>query len=291
MQGTIKQGNPLVFEEIGPDHTRTLYELRKIIYRGNSRFQSIDIVETFDYGRMLILDGCAMVSERDEANYHEMIAHVPILLHPNPKRLLVIGGGDGGTVREVAKHPQVEQIDLVEIDKQVVDACKLYLPSVAGKLNDPRVSIHYRDGKEFVTNLSPKLYDIILIDSSDPIGPAAGLFTTDFYRACASALTDNGILVAQSESPYIYPDVLRQIFRLFTSLFPYVSPYKVSVPTYSSGQLYFMLGSKQSDVQSHIVSDRTDRFFKEHGESLRYLTPGLFRSVFTSTAEIAYLWR
>ncbi len=268
MRGSIRQGNPPVFEETGPGHTRTVYELKRIIYRGTSRYQSIDVVETFDYGRMLLLDGCAMFSERDEANYHEMITHVPLLLHPSPRRVLVIGGGDGGTVREIVKHTVVEKVDLVEIDEQVINVCREYLPFVSGSLDDPRVTVHYRDGIEYVASLDPGSYQIILIDSSDPIGPAEGLFTADFYRACYKALTPDGIIVAQAESPYVYPDVLKQIGEIFNSIFTATYPYRVSIPTYPSGQIYFMLGSRR--VINVAPGDKTyaNEFFREH--KLRY---------------------
>jgi spermidine synthase len=291
MQGSIRMGDPPIFEEIGPDHTRSVFELKKILYRGESRYQTIDIVDTFDYGRMLILDGCAMVSQRDEANYHEMIAHVPLLIHPSVKRVLIIGGGDGGTVREVLKHNNIEHVDLVEIDKQVVEVCQLYLPSVALELSNPRVRIHYLDGKEYIRAVPQKSYDVILIDSSDPIGPATGLFTADFYKSCKSALTEKGIIVVQSESPYIYPDLLKQVFVLFRSLFPYVKPYKVSVPTYPSGQLYFMLGSVQNPVDNFYETQRSAKFLTEHGNSLKYVSHDLLNSVFAETSEIGYLWK
>jgi spermidine synthase len=281
MQGTIrKDGTFLYLEEVGPEHSITRTRLKKLIHRSKSPFQRIEVAESYDHGRLLILDGCINVAERDEANYHEMIAHIPALLHPDPQRVLVIGGGDGGTVRELIRHPSIRHIDLVEIDREVVAVSQQYFPGLAGGFNDPRVHVHYEDGVAFTGAAGSGDYSLVIVDSSDPDGPAKGLFTRTFYESCRRCLTDNGILVAQAESPYIFPEILREIFNLFAELFPYVYPYRTMVPSYPSGQIYFMLGGKKDDPRRVDTSTRTDSFFSIQSSSLSYLNPRVLSTVF-----------
>jgi spermidine synthase len=174
------------------------------LYGARSAFQRIDIFESLEFGRFLALDGYMMLTEKDEFIYHEMITHVPMAVHPAARRILVIGGGDGGAVRELTRYACVESIDLVEIDPMVVEACREYLPFTACKLDDPRVHIHYEDGVKFVRRREA-VYDLIIVDSTDPFGPGEGLFTREFYGSCYMALKDDGIMVNQHESPF-YPN-------------------------------------------------------------------------------------
>ena len=170
-------------------------------YSAQSDFQRIEIFSTPEFGDILVLDDRIMLTQKDEFIYHEMISHVPMAVNPDIKNVLVIGAGDGGTVRELTKYKSVEKIDMVEIDRMVVDACKEFLPTVASKLNDSRVRIFIDDGLRFVRSVENK-YDLIIVDSTDPFGPGEGLFTTEFYGNCYKALTDDGILVNQHESPF-----------------------------------------------------------------------------------------
>lgn len=173
----------LWFSEPHTPNVKLSIKVDKQLYSGQSEFQRIDVFESPEFGRFLVLDGYVMLTEKDEFIYHEMIVHVPMAVHPNVKRVLVIGAGDGGAVRELVKYPEIEHIDLVEIDEQVIQVCKGFLPGIACKLQDERVHIYYEDGLKFVRSKEDD-YDLIIVDSTDPFGPGEGLFTKEFYGNC-----------------------------------------------------------------------------------------------------------
>lgn len=202
------------------------------LYSGQSDFQAVDVVETTAYGRLLLLDGMVMTTEKDEFIYHEMVSHVPLLSLRKPaKEVLVIGGGDGGTVREVLRHPSVERVVLCEIDRDVIDVSKRFLPSIAGQLDDPRVEIVVADGVQYVASQQNR-FDVIIIDSTDPMGPGVGLFTVDFYRDVQRALKPHGIMTAQTESPISGPEGVQRIYANLRQVFPITTAYWGAVPTY-----------------------------------------------------------
>ncbi len=221
---------------------------RSVLYHAQSDFQTIDIVDTVPYGRMLLLDGAVMTTEKDEFVYHEMISHIPLLAHPHPRRVLIIGGGDGGTVREVLKHPSVEAVVLCEIDGLVVEACKTWLPHIACDLEDPRVTVEIRDGVAY-TAAQDNTFDVVIIDSTDPIGPGEGLFTETFYRNVFRALTPEGIMVAQTESPVLDQAVIQKVYPMVQQIFPTVAMYTGHIPTYPSGFWTWAFCSKQHSPQ------------------------------------------
>lgn len=290
MQGSITyEKDSLYLEEIGPGHTSVRYKLKEILFSEQTPFQSIEVVDSYDYGRMLVLDGCVNVCERDEANYHEMIAHIPVLLHPQPESVLVIGGGDGGTVRELLKHDGIRRIDLVEIDAAVTESCKEFFPEVAAGFNDPRVHVFNEDGIAFAERSPSSEYSLAIIDSSDPVGPAEGLFTEAFYRSCHRILDNKGIVVAQSESPYVYPDILKQVYTLFGKMYAEVYPYRISVPTYPSGQIYIMMGLKNITIREALKKSSIQKFFSNYKHSLKYLTPDVFKGVFSLPGDVRNL--
>jgi len=218
--------------------------VKESLFQGQSEYQTLQVLETYDFGRILLLDGLVMLTERDEFVYHEMITHVPLNSHPGPKRVLVIGGGDGGTVREVLKHPQVREVTLVEIDRMVVEVSRQYLPGVSAGLDDPRTRIFYQDGVEFVAGEPPGSYDAILVDSTDPVGPAQALFSEDFFRDCFKALSPEGVFVTQSESPFQHLSFMVDTHRCMGKVFPGPSFYLAPVPTYPGGTWSFLLASK-----------------------------------------------
>ena len=195
----------LWFTEKHTDNVNFSIKVDRQLYSSQSEFQRIDIFDSLEFGRLLTLDGYVMLTEKDEFMYHEMIVHVPMCVHPDARRILVIGGGDGGTVRELTRYPTVEHIDLVEIDEEVVTACKKYLPQTASQLDDPRVHAYYEDGLKFIRHHEDE-YDVILVDSTDPFGPGEGLFTREFYGNCFRALKADGIMVNQHESPFYKED-------------------------------------------------------------------------------------
>lgn len=232
------------YTEKQTDNLSISFRIKETLVREQTQFQDLAIVDTLQYGRMLVLDNCVMTSETDEFVYHEMITHVALHTHPSPKKVLVIGGGDGGAIREILKHPSVEQAVLVEIDGRVVDHCKTFLPSISCSLDDPRVRVIVGDGIKFIKEAKNE-FDVILSDSTDPIGPAVGLFSAEFYRDSADALKDDGIFVAQSESPFLNQQLIKDVQSRLASVFPITRLFLASIPTYPSGLWSFSMGSKK----------------------------------------------
>lgn len=234
-------------------------------------FQRLDVIETAQYGRMLVLDGMVQTTEADEFVYHEMIVHVAMQTHPGPKRVAVVGGGDGGTVREVLKYRSVESVKLIEIDARVVEASRRFFPELSKGLDDPRVECLYVDGIRHIEK-SKNAYDVVIVDSTEPVGPAVGLFSRKFYVSCYESLTDQGILVAQTESPFFNRDLLEKAYSAIYQVFPISRLYLASVPTYPSGLWSFSLGSKGRDPLE--VTPDLD------GISTRYYTEGIHQAAF-----------
>ncbi len=229
-------------------HSGITMEVRETLYHGESEYQTLDILDTHEFGKVMLLDGLVMLTERDEFVYHEMLVHVPLNTHADPKRVLVIGGGDGGTVREVLKHPEVEEVTLVEIDRMVVEASLEYLPEISVGLNDPRTKIAYDDGVRFVSEVVPGSYDVILVDSTDPVGPAEALFARDFFMSCERALAPGGIFVSQSESPFYHLPFMVQVYMRIQEIYPACAFYLAPVTTYPGGNWSFLMGTKGETV-------------------------------------------
>ncbi|PLX89144.1 MAG: spermidine synthase [Desulfuromonas sp.] len=236
----------LWYTEKHTDHSGITLRIKKTLFSGKSPFQQLDIVETEDFGRMMLLDGLVMVTERDEFVYHDMITHPALFTHPAPKNVLVIGGGDGGSIREIVKHPGVEQAVLCEIDGLVIEKSIALLPTMACAIDgsDPRVTLHVDDGIAYIRE-HQNAFDVILIDSTDPIGPAVGLFEEEFYRLVNGALKEDGIMVAQSESPFYHAEIQRAMYRNLRAVFPIVEMYQAFIPTYPSGLWSFAFASKR----------------------------------------------
>jgi spermidine synthase len=218
--------------------------IEKTLHSEKTEFQSMEVVETFQYGRMLVLDGCVMTTDKDEFVYHEMLAHVPMHTHPNPKKVLVVGGGDGGIIREVIKHPSVEKAVLAEIDGRVIEISKQYFPNIASGLSDPRVDVQVTDGIKHVQDHENE-YDVILVDSTDPIGPAVGLFAKEFYQSVYRALKPDGLFVAQTESPFANQDLIKRVYQDVSDIFRRAHLYLAFIPTYPTGMWSFTMGSKE----------------------------------------------
>lgn len=247
------------------------------IYSGRSEFQRIDVFESDEFGRFLTLDGYMMLTEKDEFIYHEMITHVPMAVHPNVRDVLVIGAGDGGVVRELARYDGIQHIDLVEIDELVVEVCKRYLPKTACRLDDPRLSAHYEDGVRFVRSCENQ-YDLIIVDSTDPFGPGEGLFTKEFYGSCYKALREDGIMVNQHESPFYKEDAaaMQQAHRRIAQSFPVCRVYQAHIPTYPSGHWLFGFASKKY----HPVYDLNAAAWNLRGISTGYYNTKLHAGAF-----------
>ncbi len=251
--------------------------VKETIYSKKSDFQQIDIIDTYELGRVLVIDGWTMITEKDEFIYHEMIVHVPMSVNKDIKNVLVIGAGDGGTVRELTRYKTIEKIDMVEIDEVVVRASQEFLPFTACKLEDPRVNLYFQDGLEFVKG-KVNGYDLIIVDSTDPIGPGEGLFTKEFYTDCYNALTEKGILVNQGESPY-YSNNAREMQRSFSKIreiFPISEAYQYNMPTYASGHWMFGFASKVL----HPIKDFDGAHWNSLGLETKYYNTDLHLGAF-----------
>lgn len=243
----------LWFTEHHSEEAKFSIKADRQLYSCQSEFQRIDVFESREFGRFLTLDGFMMLTERDEFIYHEMITHVPMAAHPNVKKVLVIGAGDGGVVRELTRYPALERIDMVEIDELVVEVCKKYLPQTANRLDDPRVNLYFEDGLKFVRRKSDE-YDLIIVDSTDPFGPGEGLFTKEFYGNCFKALKEDGIMVNQHESPFYDNDriAMQRAHKRIVDSFPISRVYQAHIPTYPSGHWLFGFASKKYHPIEHL---------------------------------------
>ncbi len=234
------------YSEMHSPNVKLSIRVDKQLFSAQSDFQRIDIFSSEEFGRFLTLDGCMMLTEKDEFIYHEMITHVPMAVHPHAQNILVIGGGDGGAVRELIKYDCVAHIDLVEIDRLVVETCRQYFPGLTGSLDDARVQVRFEDGMKYIRGCENR-YDLIIVDSTDPFGPGEGLFTREFYGNCFKALKDDGILVNQQENPY-YEHIaaaLQRSQQRIGDTFPLSRVYQAHIPTYPSGYWLFGFASKK----------------------------------------------
>lgn len=248
-------------------------KVQRTLATEHTQFQDLAVLETEQYGRVLVLDGIIQTTVFDEFVYHEMITHVPLFTHKDPKTVAIIGGGDGGAVREVVKHPGVERVVLIEIDERVVAASKQYLPEISSGLSDKRVEVRFEDGIRHIRE-NKGVYDVIIIDSTDPIGAAVGLFSPEFYADVYESLKDDGVMAAQTESPFLNQDLIRRSFSAVRELFPVTRLYLASSPTYPGGLWSFTLGSKENDP----LSVPPERFINI---PTRYYTPQVHQAAFT----------
>jgi len=249
-------------------------EIDKILYSKKSKFQQIDMFQTKNHGRMLVLDGIIQLTQSDEFAYQEMMAHVPLFAHPNPEDVLVIGGGDGGILREVGRHDGVKTIDFCEIDEDVIKVSKEFLPDLACGFDDPRVKIHIADGNAFVLEQKNK-YDVIIVDSSDPIGPGEVLFERPFYEGLKKALRPNGVIATQGESFFLHKECVTNLVKITRELFPIQAYSNFLVPTYPGGHLGANLGSLGPELKKPF---RTipENFQKQ----LKYYSPEVHEASF-----------
>lgn len=252
------------------------FKVEKTLFTGRSRFQQIDVVKTESHGVMLLNDGMVMLSERDEFIYHEMIAHVPLFVHPCPQRVLVIGGGDGGTVREVLKHPEIKRVVMVEIDEMVIQACRTHLPSVSCALDDKRLKICVQDGINYIAE-TEETFDIVIVDSTDPIGPAVPLFDKPFYEGISAALDSEGILITQAGSAFYDGKTQQAMLSNQKPFFKNLHLYLYSNLTYPGGLWGFGFASKGLCP----IRGFDDRRVASSGIDTRYYNPGVHRGAFS----------
>lgn len=265
------------FTEEHTDNVRFTIKVDKHIFSEQSPFQRIDFFDTNEFGRVFALDGYIMLTQKDEFIYHDMIVHVPMATNPNIKKVLLIGGGDGGSVRELTRYRTIESIHMVEIDRRVVECCRDFLPQTASKLDDSRVRLFYEDGIKFISTKQNE-YDLIIVDSTDPIGPGEGLFTEEFYKNCYGALKDDGILVNQHESPYYdnTAKLMKRTHKRIKQFFPIAKVYQFHIPTYASGHWLFGFASKKYDP----VKDLDDKAWNSLGLDTEYYNTELHKASF-----------
>ena len=267
---------PAIFTEQYPEAKASFsLEISRVHYSEKSPFQKIEILESPFFGKVLVIDDCIMLTEKDEFIYHEMIAHVPLYVHPHPSKVLVIGGGDGGTIREIVKHPEVDQVILVDIDKMVSEVCLKYLPKISSKLLSNKVTCLFQDGVKYVKNTT-EIFDLIIIDSTDPIGVGEGLFTREFYADCHRILADDGLLINQAESPFYTRKWLMQLAQKLAQVFSQILFYQANIPTYPSGYWLFGFATKKY----HPLRNFNQAKYDKQKLPLKYYNQGIHNAAF-----------
>ncbi len=252
----------------------------ELLYRAKSEFQTVQVLESYAFGKMLTIDNLVMTTEKDEFIYHEMISHPAMFSHPNPKRVLVIGGGDGGTIRELFRHEGVEQVVMVEIDGNVVEACKLHLPQIACEFDNPKLDLRIDDGIKYIAECEDAAFDIIIVDGSDPEGPAEGLFSDSFYRNVNRCLKADGVLVLQSESPHFHRKAFVELNSCLKGIFgeDKVQVFLAHIPTYPTGLWSFTYAAKGNVNALNIDDERANAFSEKH--NLKYFDAQVHRAAF-----------
>ncbi len=267
----------LWFSENHTPDVKLSLRVNRQLYAKTSDYQRIEVLDTPEFGRVLTLDGNIMLTERDEFIYDEMITHVPMAVHPNIKRVLVIGVGDGGVIKELMRYEQIKRVDLVEMDEMVAEACRQYLPENASRLDDERVRIYYENALKFIRKCENK-YDLIIVDSPDPFGPSEGLFTREFYGNCYKALKEDGIMVNQQGSPFYAEDAqaMARSHKRIVNTFPISRVYQAHIPTYAAGYWLFGFASKKY----HPIDDLDAERWNSYHLKTRYYTIRLHKGAF-----------
>lgn len=243
-----------------------------LVEQRRSPYQEISVYQTSQYGRLLALDDMVMTTEADEFVYHEMLVHPALSVAPQARSVLIVGGGDGGCVREVCRHPGVERVVLAELDGEVIDVCRRHLPGIAGSLDDPRVEVRVGDGVAYLAEAPAGAFDVILVDAPDPLGPAEGLFSEAFYRNASRVLAPQGILAAQTECPFLHADLIGRVQRALRTCFPCVGLYWAVIPTYPGAMWTFSIAAR-SDLELAEPTRRPEG-------ATRYWTPEVQRAAF-----------
>ena len=261
-------------------HAGLTVEVGGRLFDAHSAYQHVEVLDTLEFGRMLLLDGCVMLTDRDEFIYHEMIAHVPLFSHGTARDILIVGGGDGGTLRECLRHKNLRSVTLVEIDGMVLDVSRRFFPAIAVGLDDPRARVVVGDGFDHLQKYA-QAYDVVLVDSMDPVGAAAKLFGAEFHALVARALRPGGVTVFQTESPFYHAQVLRESCDSLRSHIAHVAPYLVSIPTYPAGVWSFTFASNDVDPRTASPS-----FEGEFLARLNYFNPEVYRAAFALPAYV-----
>lgn len=264
----------LWFTELYENSSGYTIKIKETLYSGQSKYQKLDILQTEQMGKMMVLDGLIMLTEKNEFSYHELISHIPLIAHPKPERVLIIGGGDGGTAREVLKHKCVKDCVMVEIDELVVEKSREFFPEVASEFDNPRLNLKIEDGFKFIED-NKDSFDVVIIDSTDPIGPAEPLFGESFYKNVYQCLKTDGIVAAQSESPYLYENIIKNMYKNIKKSFPIVKMYTGFVPFYPTGMWSFAFASKKYTYQDKARIEDIDSL-----GDLKYFNRKIYYSAF-----------
>lgn len=270
----------LSYYEYYNERTGLTVGINKLLFSEKTPYQTVEVYETDTWGNMMTIDGIVMLSEKDEFVYHEMLSHVAMFTHPRPERVLIIGGGDGGTAREVMRHDSVKQVDLVEIDEAVVRAAKEFLPEV-GDWDNPKLNVKFENGIKLIQDIEEP-YDVILIDGSDPVGPAEGLFEKPFIRSCYDALSEQGVFAAQTEGPWEeeFHQSMSQVYHALDETYDVSRMYLAYIPLYPAGMWSFCLGSRREDPLTNTTLERISRGMDHFGHELNYYNEDVHRGCF-----------
>ena len=263
------------YSELHNHNSGLTLKVSRLVESTQSDFQRIDVIENEDFGKLLVLYGSLMVADNDNNAYNEMITHVPLFSHPKPERVLIIGGGDCGALTEVIKHPEVKECVMCEIDEMVVEVTKRHLPHLTAGTSDPRAKLIFQDGQKYIEEGTDK-FDLILLDLSDPIGPAADLFQKSFHQNVHDRLNDGGIMVAQSESPFYNQGTVKALYKNFRDIFPLVKMYTCFMPIYPSTYWSFAFCSKGPDP----LKDFDEARWNKLALTTRYYNADIHRSAF-----------
>ncbi|MDR1740774.1 MAG: polyamine aminopropyltransferase [Synergistaceae bacterium] len=274
-----KRENSLWLTEEQTEGLRLSLKVDDVVFRRRSEYQEILIVDTPEYGRVLVLDGAVQITERDEFCYSEMMAHVPLCAHPCPRRVLIAGGGDGAILREVLKHPEVERCVLLDIDREVVEASKLYMPWASARLEDPRADVKNVDAMEFIRRTDER-FDAAIIDSTDPVDFAAGFFQAPFYSDVKGVLNEGGIVATLTESPFCDGALMRQAVSEMRSVFRNARVYWGAVPTYPSGMWTYCAASDSADPSVPLRTVHDARYYTEAVHRAAFVLPKFLAECF-----------
>ncbi len=255
-----------------------LYDVEEILYKGKSKFQEIMVIRNPYYGKMLVLDDVVQITERDEFFYHEMLTHVVLHANPSPRKVIVIGGGDGGVVREVLKHKSVEKVFFVEIDEEVIKVSKRFFPTVSSGVDDIRVETKIMDGADFIAKRKSADIDAVIIDSTDIIGFARSLFTDDFFSSVKNCLTENGMFVTHTESLHFHKDMVIEIQESLGRIFPVVDLYTATIATYPGNWWAFAVASKGiSPREVRHAFDIDTKYYSDEIHRQSFMPKGMYK--------------
>ena len=273
-----KRKNEAWVSEYSSENLKLSLRVKNIVHVEQTPYQNLLIADSYEYGRILLLDGAFQLTERDEFCYSEMMAHVALCSHVNPEKVLIIGGGDGAILREVMKHKNVKRCVLIDIDERVIECSKKYLPAQSVAFNDPRAEVKCMDANKFIQDESEK-FDVVIIDSTDPVDFAATLFQASFYSAVKKIMNDDGILVELTESPFTDTRVMTQAINQMREVFPIVKMYWGAVPTYPSGMWTYGIASLKTDPEIPLREVENTRYYTNEIHKAAFVLPPFLKDL------------